>query len=110
MNRPLTKDQLQKIRSIYLQIFNKRSEPRIEERWYETIVTFLRYEGAEIVNEDITLMEGLVIDRGLEDEYVNALLEITKPTEDLTDNARIVHLMSATVDEKLRALRFVLHP
>ena len=93
-----------------MQNFNKASEPRIEERWYETILTFLRYEGNEIVSEDVTLMEGLVIDRGLEDEYIKTLIEFTKPTDDLSENARIVHLMSASVDEKLRALRFVLHP
>jgi hypothetical protein len=109
MNRPaLTKDQRLKIRDIYLANFNKKSEPSMEEKWHEVIVTFLRYEGHDIVPEDVRLMEELVIDRGLADQYVEALVSITKPDDELTDSEQIVHLMGASTEEKLKALRYVL--
>jgi hypothetical protein len=108
MSRPLTKQQLLKIRDIYLANFNKKAEPCMEQKWYEVICTFVRYEGSDIVPEEVRLLEGTVIDCGMAEDYVEALLALTKPTEDLEDAEKIVHLMSASPQERLQALRFVL--
>jgi hypothetical protein len=107
-NKPLTREQELKIRSIYLENFNKKNEPSMERRWFEVILTFLAYEGNDIVPEEVRLLEGTVIDRGMAEDYVESLLAITKPTGDLEDAEKIVHLMSASPQERLQALRFVL--
>jgi hypothetical protein len=106
--KPLTRQQLLKIRDIYLTNFNKKSEPCMEQKWYEVISTFIKYEGADIVPEEVRLLEGIVIDKGMSEEYISALIAITKPTDDLEEAEKLVHLMSASPQERLQALRFVL--
>lgn len=108
MTKPLSREQELRIRSIYLENFNKKSEPKLEQRWFETITTFLAYEGHDIVPEEVRLLEGSVIDKGLADDYIESLLTITKPSGDLEEAEKMVHLMSASPAERLQALRFVL--
>jgi len=108
MFKPLSRDQVLRIRSIYLENFNKKTEPGIEQRWFEVISTFLAYEGSDVVPEEVRLIEGTVIDRGLSEDYLEALTLITKPTSDLEESEKIVHLMSASPAERLQALRYVL--
>jgi hypothetical protein len=106
--KPLSKDNRLRIRDIWLKNFNKKSVPHVEDAWFEVICTFLRYEGHDIVPEEVRLLESLVIDRGLSEDYIEALISITKPTSDLEEAEQIVHFLSASPEERLQALRFVL--
>lgn len=108
MSKPLTREQKLKIRDIYLKNFNKKSEPDVEERWYEVILTFVKYEGGDIVPEEVRLLEGSVIDKGLAEEYLEALNSIIRPTDDLEETEKFVLLLSASPAERLQALRYVL--
>ena len=108
MTKPLTREQTLKIRAIYLENFNKKSEPSMEQKWFEVISLFIKYEGGDIVPEEVRLLEGIVIDKGMSEDYISALVAITKPTDDLEESEKIVHLMSASPSERLQALRFVL--
>lgn len=108
MSKPLSRQQQLRIREIYLANFNKKSEPSMEQKWYEVICTFVRYEGADIVPEEVRLLEGSVIDKGLSEEYLEALAAIIKPTDDLEDAEKVVLFLSASPQERLQALRYVL--
>ncbi len=104
----LSREQILKIRDIYLANFNKKNEPCNEQKWFEVISTFIKYEGGDIVPEEVRLLEGSVIDKGLADDYLKTLLSVTKPTDDLEDAEKMVHILSASPAERLQALRFVL--
>ncbi len=104
----MTREQQLKIRSIYLENFNKKTEPPLEQRWLETITTFIRYEGGDVVPEEIRLLEGSVIDKGLADDYIQTLHSIIKPSDDLEESEKLVLLLSCSPEERLKALRYVL--
>jgi hypothetical protein len=112
MSKPLTKKQLLKLRDIYLANFNKGPLPDggLPEAWYQVICTFLKYEGHDIVPEEIRILEATVADKGLSEDYIEVLMSVTKTPEDPEggDADKILHILSASPEERLQALRFVL--
>lgn len=109
-NKPLTRDQRHQIRAIWMQLWNKREIPSMEEAWYEAITDFLAYEGAQIHHEELCLLEHSVIDKGLSTEYISVLRDMIKVAydEELGDDDKFVMLMSTTPSERIKALKFVL--
>lgn len=112
--RELNRDQRHSIRSIWMALWNKKHVPSMEEAWYHVITDFHQYEGGLLISEEIKLLEGLVIERGLSEEYLATLRGIVIPqgpgvhVSELDDNDALVLMLTATSEEREQALRFVL--
>ena len=75
MNRkPLTREQILKIQSIWMENWHRKSVPSMPQAWFDVISDFLMYEGAIVMTDDVYMAEQTVIDKGLSEEYVAALM------------------------------------
>lgn len=108
LDRQLTRDQELEISRIWMQSWHNRSVPSMQVAWYQVILDFIYYQGGQVFSEELRLLEGLVIERGLSTEYIQTLKSLVSPPSDIEVDDQFVLLMSAPSDLREQALRFVL--
>lgn len=109
--KTLTNHELIDIKDIYLR--HTRGKIKIESAqiWYEVCLEFLsrKYKGSIIIPESVRQGE----DRVLQDdmfcaEYISALMKVvTSDLVQLTENQKVVLLITATADERQEALALI---
>jgi hypothetical protein len=92
-----------------MSLWNRKEIPSVEEAWYEAVSDFYAYEGAQIHTEEIYLLEQMVIDKGLSEDYIQTLKTMISNAPEDEEVDHFVLLLSATPAEREKALRFVLY-
>ena len=107
--KKLTRDQELRIRSIWLDHWNKKTVPSMEVAWFDVIVDYLNYVGYNLITPEVEELELIVSEKGLSEDYYGALAEYTKlPFEDMTEGEKFIHLLHASSEDRLKALKYAL--
>lgn len=107
----LTPHELIDIKDIFLTHTRGKITKELTQIWYESVLLFLsrKYKGSHIIPEKVRQAE----DRVLQDdsfcaEYISALLKVVNTDlVQLTENQKVVLMITATADERQEALEYI---
>lgn len=109
----LTPKECNQIVEIFIRLYKERGRPErgeLEQLWHEVISLFYTYQGYQIIPGPLRDAELSIVERGLGPEYFAALIQVVKPDPTLGEADQAILLITATPEEREKAIRKVLVP
>lgn len=86
---------------------HKREPMDYASRLYTTFMRFLFIKGIRLISPDVVRSEKSILERGASLLYIRAMREVLDPKGELDDADVVVRMISATTEEREKAIRLL---